>query len=252
MENKLPERLQLIYFSPTGSTLKTAHKIAEGIGLPHEETEIKAGTAPGCYKNEFILFAFPVFGGRIPSMVADWLSSAELTGCVAGAAVVYGNRAYDDALSELVHIVRKGGGCIIGAGAFIAEHSIVRTIAEGRPDECDLVKAVEFGRKLKSCILPMNTEVPGNIPTEKATRSALRPIADDNCTDCGRCAELCPVKAIRYDDLKNTDDSRCISCMRCISICPVHARALPKAVYGKVEAMLNKAAAERKDAEVFF
>ena len=46
----------------------------------------------------------------------------------------------------------------------------------------------------------------------------------DVCIHCGKCAEVCPVGDITFDDTpvwKN--DSSCTCCLSCYHHCPVHA-----------------------------
>lgn len=60
--------------------------------------------------------------------------------------VSYGNRAYEDALSELVGLTRRAGFRVVAAGAFVTEHSLNGRIAAGRPDEADTALMEAFGR----------------------------------------------------------------------------------------------------------
>lgn len=252
MEHSFPQKARTIVFSPTGTTAKTARTIAEGTGLPYEETEISSAEVPKEYSGELLIFAFPVYGGRIPAFASDWLRTVNIEGSLVSAVVVYGNRAYDDALAELVSILRERGGIVIGAAAFIAEHSIARSIAAGRPDGSDLATALDFGRQLRAKgSIPMSAVIPGSIPTERAKRSSLFPSADERCTHCGTCVRVCPVKAISAEKPEETDTSRCICCMRCISVCPAQARALPAETLEKVTGMLSKIASKRREPELF-
>ena len=52
-------------------------------------------------------------------------------------ACVYGNRAYEDTLVEREDAARETGFRVIAAMAAVAEHSIARQFASGRPDEQD-------------------------------------------------------------------------------------------------------------------
>ena len=61
---------------------------------------------------------------------------------------VYGNRAYEDTLVELEDAAKQAGFRIIAAVAAIAEHSIVRRYAAGRPDAEDAKQLQAFAGKI--------------------------------------------------------------------------------------------------------
>ena len=48
----------------------------------------------------------------------------------------------------------------------------------------------------------------------------------DNCTGCGLCASLCPMKNISIQEKKAVGGDRCTMCYRCISHCPQKAITL--------------------------
>jgi len=47
------------------------------------------------------------------------------------------------------------------------------------------------------------------------------------CTECRRCADNCPVKAIAMRPLPRIDHRACISCFCCAEICPTRAMVVP-------------------------
>lgn len=240
-------------FSPTGSTRKIADAIAPGaqtIDLLHDvpEQNVHAGTP--------LLAVVPVYAGRVPAVALERL--AALRGCngPAIAVVVYGNRAYDDALAELKAALTAGGFRVIAAAAFIAEHSIVRSIAAGRPDAQDAPALSRFAQEVAVKLLrPAEeqtcVEVPGNpTPGERKSMPAT-PVTGDTCGGCGRCVRECPVNAIPASDPRSTDASRCILCMRCISVCPRRARTLPAPLVAGFTQRLQAVASAPKEPELF-
>jgi hypothetical protein len=67
--------------------------------------------------------------------------------------VVYGNRAYEDALIELRDLAVADGLIPITGGAFVGEHSfdtVETPIATGRPDSRDLQLALSFGQQIST------------------------------------------------------------------------------------------------------
>lgn len=249
----------LAVFSPTGTTEKIGRAVAQATGLPVQVIDLCREsphlTIPA---DALFLAAMPVYGGRLPEAAARRLAGLHGAGGPALALAVYGNRAYEDALFELRDLLRQGGFVTTAAGAFVAEHSIIRTIAAGRPDARDLAIAANFGRDAAQKLAGVSSlsdlseiQVPGSeaYHDRKPGRGAP-PLTSDACTACGRCAAVCPMGAIPRKNPETTTDA-CIGCMRCVSVCPEHARSLPPAALERIGAFLNQTAATPRQPELF-
>ena len=141
---------------------------------------------------------------------------------------------------------------VIAAAAFIAEHSIVRSIAAGRPDVEDEALCRQFAADVMAKADDATpVQVPGNIPYKELKPAAFHPAANESCVKCGVCAERCPVGAIPLDDPGQTNNDLCINCMRCVQVCPVSSRALPEPFIAAVTGLLNEKAAGYKKPVVF-
>lgn len=252
-----PARWVIAHFSPTGTTVKTARAIAEGSGCPFREVDLSvSGTPEPVAADELLLAAAPVFGGRIPAVALKRLAALKGSGQKAAAVVVYGNRAYDDALLELKDALEENSFQVIAAAAFIAEHSIARQIAAARPDSSDLEKAAAFGaavaeKAAQEAGRPI--QVPGDpaYREKKGKPSAAHPQADESCIRCGLCASRCPLGAISPEEPGSTDGDRCINCMRCVAVCPQKARSLPAPMLAAVAGMLREKASVPRQPEIF-
>ena len=243
----------IAHFSPTGGTKKVADAIAAGFHIPVVEMDLtKADSVVTLGENDALMAVLPVFAGRVPQVSLERLSTLKGNGQKAVAVVVYGNREFDDALLETKDALEANGFRVIAAAAFIAEHSMARSIANGRPDAEDEAICRRFAADVMT--KPDNAEpvqVPGNNPYKELKPSAFHPAANESCVKCGACAQQCPVGAIPLDDPSQTNNDLCINCMRCVEVCPVSSRALPDTFRNMITQMLNQNAAGYKDPASF-
>ena len=247
------EKWIIAHFSPTGGTKKVADAIAAGFHTPIAEMDLtKADFAVTLGEKDALMAVLPVYAGRVPQISLERLSALKANGQKAVAVVVYGNREYDDALLETRDALEANGFFVVAAAAFIAEHSIVRSIAAGRPDAEDEAICRQFAADVMAkADDAAPVQVPGNNPYKELKPSAFHPSASKNCVKCGTCAEYCPAGAIPLDNPGQTNNDLCINCMRCVQVCPVSSRALPDAFLTMITQMLNQNAAGYKKPVVF-
>ena len=242
-------------FSPTGGTAKTARILASAIASEWQTLDLLNRIPETKFSaDDICLIAVPSFGGRIPTLTAERLRCIRAEGTKAILLCVYGNRAYEDTLSELQDIAEEQGFICIAAAAAVAEHSILREFGAGRPDEADAADLLAFGETIRERleqpdVLPLT--VPGAHGTYKPYRnSAFVPAETDACVRCGTCAAECPADAIG-DTPDAIDPDRCIKCMRCAAVCPTGARQLDPALLDMLRERLSAVCAVRKENELF-
>ena len=245
-------------FSPTGGTQKTADILTgawgdELVRVDLTDSKTNFGTV-ALTQEDITVIAVPSYGGRVPAAAVERLAAIRGNGARAVLLCVYGNRAYEDTLAELQDTAKQAGFRVIGAVAAVAEHSIARQFAAGRPDEEDVRQLSRFAEQIRAKLSAGDTgepTIPGNRPYKKAGGAGMIPKPTQECTQCGVCARACPVQAIHPDDPKAVDETVCISCMRCISVCPHSARKVDPAMLEAVGLMLKKVCSDRKDCELF-
>lgn len=250
------KKTELYYFSPTGGTKKAGEVFCNGIAKNVKTVDLGIrDKAVEKSESDLVVIAVPVFGGRIPTVAAEKLKELDGNGKMAVTIVVYGNRAYEDALLELNHVVEEKGFRIIASAAMIAQHSIAPEVGKGRPDEQDKSSILNFAGKVLDKIESGSEEsvkVPGNYPYKDGMSMPVTPISLPSCNQCGKCSFVCPAGSIQLEnDMVTTIPETCILCMACVSACPEQARILPPPLQEKMEQMLGALKSVRNENEYF-
>ncbi len=262
------DAVKLISFSPTGTTQKIIESIAAGTGIK-SVNQINL-TMPDSLQvteelasNELAVIGAPVYGGRLPVDAIRRFKQMKGNKTPAVIVVVYGNRAYEDALLELKNLALELGFIPVAGGAFIAEHSFATKetpIANGRPDSADLKTAEDLGKRVQISLSTLQSsddaddlQIPGDFPYKSSMpeRAFSPETTEDLCTLCGDCADCCPTAAIAVNETVITDVDKCILCCACIRECPTDARVMKEQAMLDIAAYLHGNFQERKDPEVF-
>ena len=173
-------RIVAAYFSPTGNTEAIAKAIAKAAAqetnLPVEFIDFTRPQArEKTYefeKDDLLIIGLPVYAGRLPNKILPFVQE-NLRGndTVSVAFVCYGNRSFDDGLSELVYEQERTGFRPAGAAAFATQHAFATALAHGRPNEADLEEAKQFALDLMERVKSIGTaagiaplQVDGNTP----------------------------------------------------------------------------------------
>src|SRR5574344_1959783 len=119
----------LVTFSPTRTSYKIGEAIARGLG--NEEIDIMDLTlyndvpSIDILKETLVIFSLPVYGGSIAPLAMQRLSELKSDGALAVTVVLYGNRAFENALTQLDSFVSERGCKVIAAAGFVGEHKIL-------------------------------------------------------------------------------------------------------------------------------
>ncbi len=259
-------KVKMVYYSPTGTTKQMLEYITDGFTT--EAIEHIDLTPPNSGSQEIsadlTIIGVPVYGGRVSTIAVERLKKVKGKDTLSVAVVVYGHRAYEDALIELKDLSVDIGFKPIAGGAFVVEHSWSNKnapIGAGRPEESDIEKAKKFGMKIQEKVEAFSSlkeveliEVPGNYPyKEKYGNLSQTPISpstlEDICIKCGKCVEVCPTGAITMGDKIVTIADACTRCHACIKYCPTGARVFPE--MDEPKQYMTKNYNERKDPETY-
>ena len=260
----MTDKTFLTYFSATHTSRNVGRAVAEGCCKTQtiQETDVTfQALKPTLLKpHDLLIVSVPVYGGHVAPLALKRLEALQGEQTPAVAIVVYGNRNFESAASELQDFLTKRGFNVIAAAAFVGEHSYStqeHPIAPHRPNHEDLEVAHTFGTAI--CNKLEETGQPNTIDASqlvcpdsgaenllgfktfiqeyqaKAAAQAkaqtppvkLVPQVDELlCTSCGSCANVCPTGAIDENRPVYTDPEKCIKCCACVKNCPEGARSL--------------------------
>ena len=258
------KNIKTVFFSPTGNTKRVveliAGRLAQKLSVPVESDDFTLPAAHAdtrTYSSEdLVIFGVPTYAGRIPNKVLPFVQTlfkGEQTRAIA--VVTFGNRSFDNSLSELHMELEKNNFSVIGAGAVVCKHAFAE-VGIGRPDVVDEERIVAFAdtvfEKLQQSGQPLsNTSIKRNealtayyvpLGTDGKPVNFLKakPVTDKaQCDNCGVCAAVCPMGSIDKNDVSLVPGI-CIKCQACIVHCRTKAKSFDDPLFLSHKAMLEQ------------
>lgn len=232
-----PASVYTLFFSPTGTTARTADAIAAALArdtarpdasIPVRRIDLThAAAAPVTLPPEAaVVIAVPVYGGHVPPLAAERMKQVRGTQTPAVIVAVYGNRAFEGAVAELAALAAAQGFRPVAAGAFIGEHSYstpATPIAAVRPDADDLARAAAFGATVRQKLAATAAgEAPAAVDVRKlkAPATPLWPLLRFIAFALGYMRRQ-KRRPVVYLPTANAD--LCTRCGRCAAVCPTGA-----------------------------
>lgn len=266
------------YFSGTGTTERVVTAVAQtaaaALGVPCKTFSFTLPQARACERTfsagDLVIFGTPVYAGRVPNLLMPYIrDKVRGGGALAVPISLFGNRNFDDGLIELRDLLRDGGFHPVAAGAFVGEHSFSTTLGAGRPDAEDMALAVELGQQIAKKVQALDAPPVETIPvtgqepirpyyTPRDRHGSpinilkVKPKTDPaKCTQCGLCAQLCPMGSIDPSDVAQVPGT-CIKCCACVKKCPMGAKYYDDEGYLYHQHELEEVYARRASVELFY
>lgn len=178
-----------IVFSPTGGTEKVSCLVAGALDKNTVTVDLTDSgldfSAVSMTEDDVAVISVPAYAGRIPAVVADRLGIVRGNGARTVLVCVYGNRAFEDTLVELEDVAKRAGFRVVAAVSAIAEHSVARQFAAGRPDAQDAAQLAEFAQQIQQKLLAEDASepsIPGNRPYKQAGGHRMAPEATESAS----------------------------------------------------------------------
>ena len=226
----------VFYFSGTGNSLKVAKTIAEKLGSCKIVSMAKSGECvlEGSYNT--IGFVYPAYCWGLPKKVAEFAGNIKLDNnktayyysvTTYGGIVGNGISSIKELLYAKHNIALNYGTKLKMVGNHIFTYNISKKIEKKlKSAEKNLEKIIDDIRSRKN----NNVKKSGRIFNKlyKMAMSGVSSMAKDynvneNCTNCGICVKLCPVKNIDIVNGKHIFKNNCEQCLSCIHYCPQKA-----------------------------
>ena len=244
------ERVVLAVFSGTGNAMRAAGLAAselEKTGRLIEFVDLSSAAAiPHLASGELLLLCTSILGFSVPSTVMQALKTAPRSEgaavamlCVCGAVMNKGkiSGGWSGAASMVaLGVLRRKGYRSVGSvdvsypenwtqvieAAMGEDQSLILKRGDGEVRAfCTILKTGEH-RFIRRNLLTLTLGRFIGFVFRSLARKVLARlyIADDSCTSCRLCADICPASAIVMKDSRPFWTSSCSACNRCINLCP--------------------------------
>ena len=243
------DKTGIYYFSATGNSLVVAKDLAQGLE-PAELIPInKVLSCPDATAFDRVGFVFPVYMFGLPLIVAEFLKTVKINpGAYCFSVATLGGlpgRAH-----TLAKNILQGRGIKLACGFsvvmpgnyLILYPTFSQKLQQGifARQKVKTSRIIDYVRQRKKGVFEEGFLV--NYLLYKllyAGGSRLIPLsakgfwATQDCTRCGLCARVCPVKNIRLEDGRPLWLTNCQHCLACLQWCPTEAIQYKKMTIGK-------------------
>ena len=269
------KNIKAVFFSPTGNTKQVIEFIADRLAQKLSvSVEVDDFTLPAAHADtrtysseDLVIFGVPTYAGRIPNKVLPFVQNLFKGNETRAVAVVtFGNRSFDNSLSELHSELEKNSFSVVAAGAVVCKHAFAE-VGIGRPNAADneqlsafadevFEKLQQSGGSLSNTAIKRNEAltayyVPLGTDGKPVNFLKAKPVTDKaKCDNCGVCAAVCPMGSIDKNDVSLVPGI-CIKCQACIVHCHTKAKSFDDPLFLSHKAMLEQNYTRKAVSEFF-
>lgn len=241
----------IYYFSATGNSLKVARDIADRLG---ETTTISIPAMKNMNPDlsaEVIGIVFPVYIWGIPAIVSRFIENIGTTNPEKYIFAIATCKSQPGGVLYQLNKKLKKHGFQLSAGFNVkmpGNHIVYYEtdsveIRNKKFEACEkrLDEIVALIKNHNTCKIEsdsflkriLGTGILHRLITKSFNKSDKQFWTDSNCTGCGTCSNICPVKNIEIVDHKPFWLHRCEQCVACLNLCPNQAIQYMKTTIGK-------------------
>lgn len=228
----------ILYFSGTGNSRYTAEMISKITGdkLVSLNTQIKTYSKEPQWSEKPFVFVCPVYAGRIPRVVENYIKETTFSGTKNVYFVVCCAETPWVTVTYVEKLCAEKGFNLLGFHSVVMPQGYVAMGTTKSADESNKIiqKANPKIKKIAGLIAD-GKSLPKEEPGKAMMSKVLNPIMyafmvnakgfrfTNACTGCGNCVKQCPVNNIKLVNRKPQWGNTCTHCMACIASCPTEA-----------------------------
>jgi ferredoxin len=234
--------MTVFYFTATGNSLAIAKRIGGNLVSISQVVDLPKQH----YEDDVIGVVFPIYSLAPPFMVSRFLENATLKAEYLFAVGTYGNSP-GAAMPNLQRQMAERGVMFDYAASILMldnylpvfdvdaqiaklpkkniEESTARIVSDIHSRTKSEAKASMIAKAVTGLL--RKTANPS-----KASKLAQGYIVNDDCTNCGTCAKVCPTANVTVTDKVHFGE-RCENCFACVHLCPQNALHLKNERSGK-------------------
>ena len=232
-------KTSIYYYSGTGNSLWTAHKLSETLG-DAQKISIKLSTAnPVCSASEIIGIIFPVHIWGLPEPIIEFVNRLEIDSSKYYFAVGVNAGQVAATLIQLKKLMQARGLNLCSGFSINLPSNYIPWGGAISPEKqqklfleaIDKIKRIASSIRAKQQLPPDKGPAWQNIILSMIYRKSFPYVtkmdksfwADEKCTNCAICEKICPALNISVTNGKPSWKNRCEQCFACLQWCPEEA-----------------------------